>query len=120
MKQIVRLRNKITEVPVSTYLLWFGLLIVTLTAVLQFFIPIAQWVQSILALVGVVLSGYGKIVGDREQGQQLAQERKRDEAVAQNMAINATKLRIESNVNNRPPETMPTRESQVIQKRNNA
>lgn len=40
-----------------------------------------------------------------------------NEAVAQTKAIHSTELRIESNLN-KAPDTMPTRESQVTQKRN--
>lgn len=115
MKAIDSIRNKIKKPSRSTVLFWIGSFVAVLAAVLPL-ITGTQWVLSILGVGGVALAGWQKIVGDREQRQQLEQERKRNEAVAKNMAINSTKLRIESNLNNRAPETMPTQASQTSQK----
>jgi uncharacterized membrane protein len=117
MKAVDSIRNKIKKPSLSTALFWVGSLITLLAA----FLPLitgAQLLLFLVAIVGFALSGWQKIVGDREQSYQLEQERKRNEAVAQNKAIHSTELRIESNVNDRAPDTMPTRESQDSQKRN--
>ena len=120
MKAIASIRNKIKKPSRSTVLFWVGSFVAVLGAVLPLIIPGAQSVLSILGVGGVVLAGSQKIVGDREQRQQLEQERKRNEAIAKNKAIHSTELRIESNINTRAHDTMPTKESQVTQTRNNA
>ncbi len=82
MKAIDSIRNKIKKPSRSTALFWVGSLIALLAA----FLPLitgAQWVLFLVAVVGFALSGSQKIVGDREQRQQLEQERKRNEAIAQ-------------------------------------
>jgi hypothetical protein len=118
MKAIDSIRNKIKKPSRTTVLFWIGWFLGPLALVLQLIFPSAQLVLDLVAACSFALSGSQKIVGDREQRRQLEQERKRNEAVAQNKAIHSTVLRIESNLNNRAPDTMPTRESQVTQRRN--
>ena len=120
MKAMTLMRNKIKKPSQTTVLFWVGLLIPLLAAVLQLIIPGAQLVLFLFTVVGIAMAGWQKIVDDRDKRQQLEQERKRNEAVAQNKAIHSTELRIESNVNNRAPDTIPTRESQVTQRHNHA
>lgn len=113
MKMINAIRNKIKKPSRTTILFWVGWFLGLLAAFLQLIIPGAQLVLFLVAVGGFALAGWQKIVGDRDQRQQREQERKRNEAVAQNMAIHASELRIESNLNNRASDTMPTRQSQV-------
>ena len=120
MKAIDSIRNKIKKPSRTMVLFWIGWFLGLLAAVLQLIIPGAQLVLFLVAVGGFALAGWQKIVGDREKRQQLEQEQKRNEAVAKNKAIHSIELRIESNVNNRTPDTMPTSESQVTQRRNGA
>ena len=67
-------------------------------AVIQSNNLIAEPVVFFGAIIGFTLSGWQKIAGDREQKQQLEQEQKRTEAVAEDRAIHSTQLRTESNL----------------------
>lgn len=104
------------KVSLSTILFWVGLLI---TLFANFLATGALSVLFLLAIVGVALAGWQKIVGDREQKRQFEREQKRTDAVALNEATHAPERRIESNLN-KAHETMPTRESQVTYQRNEA
>ena len=86
----------------STILFWIGLFLALIAIILQLLIPGAQLVLFLVAVIGLVLTGWQKVAGDNEHRQEL----KRIRAEAQSMAINSTELRIESNLTNRAPNTI--------------
>lgn len=101
MKAIDSISNTITKPSRTTVLFWVGWFLGLLAAVLQLIIPGAQVVLFLVAVGGFALAVWQKIGGVRNQRQQLEQERKRNEAGAQQKAIHATELRMESNVTHR-------------------
>ena len=70
------IRNKIKKVSVSTFLFWVGCFVAVLAAGLNWIMPGNQLVLFLVAVGGVVLAGWQKIVGDREQDRKFDQEHK--------------------------------------------
>jgi hypothetical protein len=82
MKAMAWIRNKFTEAPLSTHLFWIGLFVAALT-VISPDSPGTHLVISILAVAVLVLAGWQKVIGDREQDQKFNQEHKAREAAEQ-------------------------------------
>ena len=99
------------RVSLSTFLFLLGCFVAVLAAGLQWIIPGNQLVLFLVAVGGVALAAWQKFRGDYEQRQQLEQERKRSDAVAQDYAIRHSELRISRNLH-KAPDSMPGSKSQ--------
>ena len=95
----------------STVLFLLGSFLTLLAIGLALIIPGNQVVLSLIGVVGLLVAIWQKFRGDIELQKQFEQERKVNAVVAQNMAINASELRIISALH-AAPETMLTKESQ--------
>jgi hypothetical protein len=101
MKAIASISNTLTKPSRTTVLFWAGWFLGLLAAILQLIIPDAQLVLFLIAVGGFALAVWQKIGGVRDQRQHLEQERKRNEAGAQDKTIHASEFRVESNVTHR-------------------
>ncbi len=90
MKAIDAIKNKIKKSSRSTVLFWIVSFIAVLAAVLPL-ITGAQLVLSIFGVGGIMLAGWQKVIGDREQDQKFDQEHKAREEAEQNL-LNQTEV----------------------------
>ncbi len=110
MKAIDSIRNKVKKPSLTTILFWIGCFIALLGAIIQF-----QLFPFLLVVAGLMIAAWQKVVGDREQQQQLEQERNRSDAVAQDFVIRS-KLKGPTYLNI-TPDPMPESQSQVTHRK---
>ena len=119
MKAIDPIKNWFKNISAMKWM-WLGFFMIGTSTVLS---TIAIYHPSnLLSTVAQVLAGFGIILSIAQayrSARDFKQEQKRTDAVARTDSINSTKLRIESNLN-QAPDSMPTKASQVIHRRNDA